>query len=98
VTESVDLLPVSERFAANLRRFREAARISQEDLAFAADIHRTQVSFIEGGHRMPRLDTLVKLAGALGVTLNDLLDGVTWAPSVHRPGEFRVGSLDSGDG
>jgi transcriptional regulator with XRE-family HTH domain len=92
--EATDLFPVSERFAANLRRFRQAAGISQEELAFAADIHRTQVSFIEGGHRMPRLDTLVKLAGALGVTPNDLVDGVTWEPSVHRPGGFRVGSPD----
>ncbi len=98
MAEGGDLLPLSMRFAANVRRYREAAGISQEDLAFAAEIHRTQVSFIEGGHRMPRLDTLVKLAGALGVTANDLLDGVTWAPSEHRPGGFRIGSLDRRDG
>lgn len=92
MAEGADLLPLSERFAANVRRHREAAGFSQEELAFAAGIHRTQVSFIEGSHRMPRLDTLVKLAGALAVTPNDLLEGVTWAPSVHRRGEFRVGS------
>jgi transcriptional regulator with XRE-family HTH domain len=97
MAEGADLLPVSGRFAANLRRFREGAGISQEDLAFAADIHRTQVSFIEGGHRMPRLDTLVKLAGALGATANDLLEGITWEPSVHRPGAFRVGGGDGTD-
>ena len=79
MAERADPPPVSERFAANLRRFRQAAGISQEELAFAAEIHRTQVSFIEGGHRMPRLDTLVKLAGALGVTANDLVDGVDLA-------------------
>lgn len=95
MAEGADLLPVSKRFAANLRRYRESAGISQEDLAFAAEIHRTQVSFIEGGHRMPRLDTLVKLAGALDVTPNDLLDGVTWEPSVHRRGDFRVHSTPS---
>jgi transcriptional regulator with XRE-family HTH domain len=98
MAKGADLLPVSERCAANLRRFREAAGISQEDLAFATDIHRTQVSVIEGGHRMPRLDTLVKLAGALGVTPNDLLDGVAWWPSEHRPGGFTVGSPDDDDG
>jgi len=88
----------SRRFAANLRRLRGAAGLSQEELAFAAEIHRTQVSLIEGGHRMPRLDTLVKLSGALGLTPNDLLDGVTWAPSVHRPGGFVVDSTETGDG
>ena len=98
MAESANPLPLSMRFAANLRRFREAAGISQDDLAFASEIHRTQVSFIEGGHRMPRLDTLVKLAGALGLTPNDLLDGVTWEPSVQRPGEFRVGPVNGGDG
>jgi transcriptional regulator with XRE-family HTH domain len=97
MAESAHLLPVSGRFAANLRRFREAAGISQEDLAFAAEIHRTQISLIEGGHRMPRLDTLVKLAGALGVTANDLLDGIAWEPSALRPGGFRMTSPD-GDG
>lgn len=96
--KAADLLSVSMRFAANLRRFREAAGISQEDLAFAAEIHRTQVSFIEGGHRMPRLDTLMKVAAALAVTPNDLVEGITWEPSVHRPGGFRVGAPDGDDG
>ncbi|HKZ13226.1 MAG TPA: helix-turn-helix transcriptional regulator [Solirubrobacterales bacterium] len=94
MAEGAHLLPVSKRFAANLRRFREAAGISQEDLAFAAEIHRTQISLIEGGHRMPRLDTLVKLAGALSVTANDLLDGIAWEPSVLRPGAFKMASPD----
>ena len=98
MAERVDVLPLSMRFAANLRQYREAAGFSHEDLAFAAEIHRTQVSLIEGGHRMPRLDTLVKLAGALGLTPNELLDGVTWEPSVHRPGQFSVGPVDGGDG
>ena len=50
-------LRASERFAANLRTLRQASDLSQEELAFRAEIHRTQVSFIEGGHRLPRLDT-----------------------------------------
>jgi transcriptional regulator with XRE-family HTH domain len=83
-------LATSGRFAANLRRLRKAAEISQEELAFRADIHRTQVSFIEGGKRMPRLDTLVKLAGALGVTANDLIDGITWEPYEQLAGGFAV--------
>lgn len=92
MAEADGRLGASGRFAANLRGLREVAGLSQEDLAFRSEIHRTQVSFIESGNRMPRLDTLVKLAGALGVTPNDLLDGIVWEPSVHRPGRFTAGT------
>lgn len=79
---------VSERFASNLRRHRRAAGLSQEELAFRGDIHRTQISLIESGRRSPRLDTLIKLAGALGVTANDLVDGITWEPYEQLIGGF----------
>jgi transcriptional regulator with XRE-family HTH domain len=70
----------SARFAANLRRLRGGAGLSQETLAFRAGMHRTQISLLEGGERMPRVETLVKLAGALGATPSDLLDGIDWEP------------------
>ena len=90
---------MSGRFAANLRRLRLVAGLSQEELAFRADIHRTQISFIESGKRLPRLDTLVKLAGALGVTTNDLVDGITWEPYEQLAGGFAVTPReDGGDG
>jgi transcriptional regulator with XRE-family HTH domain len=72
------------------------ADMSQEELAFRADIHRTQVSLIEGGERLPRLETLVKLAGALGVTPNDLVEGIAWEPFEQLSGGFAV-SPDAGD-
>ena len=55
----------SLRFSANLRRLRKAADFSQEELAFRSAIHRTQISLLEGSHRMPRVHTLICLAGAL---------------------------------
>lgn len=84
----------SRRFAANLRGLREAAGLSQEELSFRAAVHRTQISLFEGGHRMPRLDTLIKLAGALGVTFQDLLKGIAWERSVLSPGRFVVKPID----
>jgi transcriptional regulator with XRE-family HTH domain len=80
----------SRRFAANMRRLREAADLSQEELAFRAAVHRTQISLLENGHRMPRVHTLICLAGALGVTPNDLLDGITWEPIVAISGGLVV--------
>jgi len=81
---------LAPRFAANLRRLREAAGLSQEELAFRAGIHRTQISLLEGGHRLPRVFTLVCVAGALEVTPDDLLDGITWEPIVAISGGLFV--------
>lgn len=86
----------SLRFAANLRRLREAADLSQEELAFRAAVHRTQVSLLENGHRMPRVFTLVCLAGALEVTPNDLLDGIDWKPIVAVGGGLLVTPPEAG--
>ncbi len=83
-------MDIAERFAANLAELRKAAGLSQEELAFRAGIHRTQVSFIESGKRTPRLDTLVKLAGALEVPTSRLLDGLHWQPTTTKGGGFKV--------
>jgi transcriptional regulator with XRE-family HTH domain len=80
----------SRRFASNLRRLREDADLTQEELSFRAGIHRTQISLLENGGRMPRVFTLVCLAGALGVTPNDLLDGIVWEPIVSIGGGLVV--------
>jgi transcriptional regulator with XRE-family HTH domain len=44
------------RFGQNLARCREGADVSQEELSFRASIHRTEVSLLERGERMPRVD------------------------------------------
>ena len=65
-----------ERFAANLRRRRHAAGLSQEALGAACDLHRTEISLLERAAREPRLSTIVKLAKALGVPPAELLAGI----------------------
>jgi transcriptional regulator with XRE-family HTH domain len=81
---------ISERFAENLVTLRRAAGFSQEELAFRAAIHRTQVSLLESGNRLPRLETLIKLAGALETSPADLLDGIVWEPVVRTSGGLKV--------
>ena len=73
-----------ERFAANLRRARTTAGISQEELGNRCDLHRTEISLLERAGREPRLGTIVKLAGALETTPGDLCAGISWAPASHR--------------
>lgn len=55
-----------------------------------ADIHRTQGGLLEAGKRMPRLDTLLKVSGTLGVPPAKLLEGLSWEPGTAKPGRFKV--------
>lgn len=48
--------------------------ISQTELAKRAGIPQSAISEIEAGKRVPRADTLQKLAAALNVSVSDLLD------------------------
>lgn len=65
-----------ERFAANLRRERLRAGMSQEALGHACDLHPTEISRLERAVREPRLSTIVRLARALGVRASDLVAGI----------------------
>ena len=76
-----------DRFAVNLRRARETAAISQEELAERCELHRTEVSLLERGGREPRLGTMVKLATALGTTPEALCSGIAWNAQAR---EFRI--------
>lgn len=81
----------AERLGRNLFMARRRAGFSQEELGVLACLHRTEIGFIEGGRRLPRVDTLVKLASALDVRAEELLDGIEWTiPAPSRPGAFAV--------
>jgi transcriptional regulator with XRE-family HTH domain len=68
---------IRKQFAANLRSHREKAGLSQEALAEACDLHRTEISLLERCKRSPRLETLVILARGLELPEPaDLLKGI----------------------
>ena len=85
---------MAKRFAENLTSRREAMPLSQEELARRADIHRTRISKFENAEEMPRFETLVKIAGALGVSIADLAEGITWEPIVTTSGGMKVVTRD----
>jgi transcriptional regulator with XRE-family HTH domain len=64
-------------FAANLRRARLVAGMSQEDLANACGLQRTYVSTLERGVKDPRISTVGRLADALGIGPGELLESPT---------------------
>lgn len=57
----------------NVRRIREKAEFSQEELAFEAKLHRTYISGVERGVRNPTVTVLQKIADALGVDPREFL-------------------------
>jgi DNA-binding XRE family transcriptional regulator len=65
-----------EQFAANLRRHRAAARLSQEQLAERSGLHPTEISRLERAVREPRLGTIARLAKGLGVGAEQLVAGI----------------------
>jgi transcriptional regulator with XRE-family HTH domain len=80
--------PIAWQFAENVMIYRRRAGMSQEELGFAAGLHRTEIGQLEGGHRLPRIDTLIKLAGALRLPPGNLLKGIAWIPGSSRGGRF----------
>jgi transcriptional regulator with XRE-family HTH domain len=89
---------IAARFGENLVRCRKGANLSQEELGFRASLHRTEIGQLERGVRLARIDTLIKLAGALSVSPLELLDGMDWTPGGTRIGQFRVRDSCAGAG
>jgi transcriptional regulator with XRE-family HTH domain len=62
----------------NIRKFREAKKLRQEDLAEKAELTTNYIGMIERGEKIPALDTFIKILNALGVSadmvLSDVLD------------------------
>lgn len=82
---------VAERLGQNLWAARRRVGFSQEELGALCSLHRTEIGLIEGGRRIPRADTLVKLASALDVSAGELLRGIEWTVAAPtRPGNFAV--------
>jgi transcriptional regulator with XRE-family HTH domain len=85
-------MTVADQFGSNLRYCRRRAKLSQEELAVRASLHRTAVGQLERGERVARVDTVVKLAGSLGVPPGELLDGMGWEPGGTLVGKFVGGA------
>jgi transcriptional regulator with XRE-family HTH domain len=69
--------PVTLALGQNLKRHREAAKKTQVDLAYDAEVERSRISKIECGYVNPSLLTLATLCYSLGITLPTLFEGIT---------------------
>lgn len=62
------------RFGQNVQAQRQALGISQEELAYRAGLHRTYIGMVERAERSISLQNAKKIADALNVKLDKLLD------------------------
>lgn len=69
-------------FGLQVRAIREQRGLSQEALAAAAGLHRTAVTHIEGATRSATIETVRKLATALGIQPGALLPQIDFS---NRP-------------
>lgn len=74
---------LAERFGRQLWLRRRLAYLSQEDLGRLIDVHRTEISQLELGLRVPRLDTLLKLSAGVEASPCELIAGLRWRPGSH---------------
>lgn len=85
----------AERFGENLKRQRKIAGMSQDEVAFRASVHRTEISQLERGLRHARVDTVAKLAGALEIEPGKFFEGISWEPGGIRIGQFKPDPPDT---
>lgn len=64
---------ILEQFGERVRRERKRLGLSQEDLAFEAELHRTYIGSVERGERNISLLNIHRLAKALQVNPRDLV-------------------------
>lgn len=61
---------------AEIRRRRERLALSQEDLAFKANLHRTYIGSVERGERNLAIRNIFEVARALGCKPSDIIKAV----------------------
>jgi transcriptional regulator with XRE-family HTH domain len=66
------LSKIVEMVGERIRLLRQQRGLSQERLAFNADMNTSFIGSIERGQKSPTIDSLEKIAAALDVTLEEL--------------------------
>ena len=73
---------LQEGLAANLVRLR--GKRTQEEIAAKANLHPTSIGYLERGKREPSMSTLLILAGAYGVSVDQIVEGLP-TPQERKP-------------
>jgi len=63
---------IKDIFAYNVKKYRKERGISQEELAYLCDLHRTYISLVERRKRSISLDNIARIAKGLNVSFHEL--------------------------
>lgn len=96
----MDSSRLAEHFGRRLWRHRRLAYLSQEELGRLLDMHRTEVSRLERGLSVPRLDTILKLSAGVETSPCELMAGLRWRPGSYDQvgGSYAAGGSDAAAG
>ena len=67
------MISITTQLGRTVRRHRQAAGLSQEELAARAGLHRTYISLLERGLRNPSVDALGRIGRVLEMPASKLL-------------------------
>src|SRR5580765_8001868 len=87
---------VRKIFGAELRRRRKELGLSQEEFGERANLHRTYVSDVEAGKRNPSLQSMQRLASAVGTSIGSVfgaMEGIL-GEGKGRPADKSDGVVD----
>jgi len=69
---------VKRKIGQRIKELREAANMSQKDLAYSADLDRSYVASVENGQRNISIVNIEKIAAALGVSLKEFFNSINF--------------------
>jgi len=69
-------MEIEQVFGLVLKEVRTQKKISQNELANLAELDRTYISLLERGLRQPTIETVFKLAEALGLKASSLIQKI----------------------
>jgi len=64
-------LSLKDKFSGNVRKFRLELKLSQEEFAEIAGVHRTYIGSVERGERNITINVMEKICKALNRPIND---------------------------
>lgn len=68
----MEITPTRKQLGKKLKQLRKKAGLSQEELGFRANLHRTYIGSIERAEQNVSVDNIHKLAKALKVSADEL--------------------------
>ena len=74
VTRGVAMSTIQERIGKRIQQLRDAAGLTQSQLADRAGVNAEHISRIERAEKGPSIELLDRVAGALGVSIKALFD------------------------